>query len=152
MIQPDELKSTAPLTWSPGRGGDVWELLCACIAGDVSAVQRLLERDPALVRCQYVYRTPLYFAVRENQLDVARLLLERGADPLSLAVNDSLLDICRDRVYADMEQLLSAHLETVCNASPRGETVAAAIREHDLEKVRRLLDASPELLHAGDQR
>jgi ankyrin repeat protein len=152
MIQPDELKKTEPLTWSPGRGVDVWELFSGCIAGDVNAVERLLERDPALIRCQYVYRTPLYFAVRENQLDVARLLLQRGADPLSLAVNDSLLDICHDRGYAEMEQLLSAHLETVCNASPRGEPVAAAIREHDLDKVRQLLDASPELLHAGDQR
>jgi ankyrin repeat protein len=152
MIQPDELKKAEPLTWSPGRGVDVWEMFCACVRGDVNAVARLLERDPALVRCQYAYRTPLYFAVRENQLDVARLLLERGADPLSLAVNDSLLDICRDRGNGDMEQLLTAHLTTVCNASPRGEPVAAAIREHDLDKVRQLLDASPELLHAGDGR
>ncbi len=35
---------------------------------------------------------------------------------------------------------------------PRGEALAAAIREHDLPKVRRLLDAAPERLHAGDQR
>jgi ankyrin repeat protein len=152
MNQPEELKKNEPLTWSPGRGVDVWELFCACITGDVIAVERLLKSDPALVRCQYAYRTPLYFAVRENQLAVAQLLLDSGADPLSLAVNDRLLDICRDRGYADMQQLLSTHYATILNASPRGEVVAAAIREHDLARVRRLLDASPELLHAGDER
>ena len=43
------------------------------------------------MRCHHAYRTSLYFAVRENQMEVARFLLERGADPLSLAVNDSLV-------------------------------------------------------------
>ena len=152
MNRPDELKKNEPLTWSPGRGVDVWELFCACISGDVIAVERLLKADPSLVRCQYAYRTPLYFAVRDNRLAVAQMLLDSGADPLSLAVNDSLLDICRDRSYADMEQLLSTHYATILNASPRGELVAAAIRERDLAKVRRLLDASPELLHVGDER
>src|SRR5688572_21508756 len=96
MNRPDELKKNEPLTWSPGRGVDVWELFCASISGDVKVVQRLLEADPALARCRYAYRTPLYFAVRENQRAVAELLLNSGADPLSLAVNDSLLDICLD--------------------------------------------------------
>ncbi|MGD9633174.1 MAG: ankyrin repeat domain-containing protein [Pirellulales bacterium] len=152
MNQPETLKTHEPLVWSTGRGRDVWELFCACVSGDVPAVERLLQLDPSLVRCQYAYRTPLYFAVRENQLGVARLLLGRGADALSLAVNDSLLDICRDRGYVDIEQLLTAHYTTRLNASPRGEAVAAAIRAHDVAEVRSLLDASPELLHVGDER
>src|SRR5262245_28731342 len=127
MYQPAELKKYAPLVWSSGRGVDVWELFCACVSGDIIAVQRLLQSDPSLVRCQYAYRTPLYFAVRENQVAVAQLLLKSGADPLSLAVNDSLLAICGDRGYADMQQLLSAHYATRLNASSRGEIVAAAI-------------------------
>ena len=128
MNQPNELKKKESLRWSPGRGIDVWELFCACISGDFIAVERLLKFDPALVRCQYAYRTPLYFAVRVNQFAVAQLLLDSGADPLSLAVNDGLIDICRDRGYADMEQLLSVNFATVHNASSRGEPVAAAIR------------------------
>ena len=48
--------------------------------------------------------------------------------------------------------LLEEHFASRLNASPRGEAVAAAIRERDLPKVRSLLDASPELLHAGDER
>jgi ankyrin repeat protein len=90
--------------------------------------------------------------VRENQLAVAEYLLERGADPLSLAVNDSLLEITRDRGYAQMERLLESRLLHQHNASERGESVAAAIRARDSAQVRALLDASPELLHAGDVR
>ena len=60
------------------------------------------------MRCSYAYRTPLYFAVRENRIPVVEFLLDHGADPLSLAVNDSLLDICRDRGYAELEKLLEA--------------------------------------------
>jgi ankyrin repeat protein len=150
MIQPDELKKKKPLKWSPGTGADVWKLFCACIAGDLKAVKRLVKKNPAIVRANYAYRTPIYFAVRENQVAVARFLLERGADPLSLAVNDSLLDICRDRGYAEMERLLENHLAVARGASPRGEAVAEAIRERDLVKVKQLLDASPDLLNAGD--
>lgn len=150
MIQPDELKKNEPLKWSSGTGTDVWELFRACIAGDMESVKRLVARDPSIVRCHYVYRKPIYFAVRENRLEVVEFLLERDPDPTNLAVNDSLLDIARDRGYVEMEKLLVARLAGLHNASAQGEPVAAAIRDHDLAKVRSLLDASPDLLHAGD--
>src|SRR5262245_41417749 len=152
MIQPGALKKNEPLLWSPGTGTDVWEMFCACIAGDLEVIKRLLKKDPSLARCHYAYRTPIYFAVRENQLAVAAILLENGGDPLSLAVNDSLLDITRDRGYGEMEKLLEAKIASLHGASPKGEPIAAAIRERNLAKVRTLLDASPELLHAGDER
>src|SRR5262245_28436545 len=152
MIQPHELTKDEPLLWSPGRGTDVWGMFCACVAGDLETVQRLVGKDPSLVRASHAYRTPLYFAVRENRIPVVTYLLEHGGDPLSLAVNDSLLEICRDRGYAEMEDLLNTNLASIQGASPQGEPVAAAIREHDLAKVRRLVDESPELLNAGDQR
>ena len=69
-IQPDALKGDAPWPWSPGAGKDVWAMFLACVAGDLEAVRRLLARDPSLVRAHYEYRTPLSFAVRENQLRV----------------------------------------------------------------------------------
>lgn len=152
MIRPEALTKDEPLKWSPGRGTDVWDLFCACRAGDLSTVKRLVEKDPSLVRCQHAYRTPIYFAVRENQLDVAAFLLELGADPLGLAVNDSLLTICRDRGYSELDKLLEVSFAKIQGASSQGETVAAAIRERNLDKVRSLLDASPELLNAGDER
>jgi len=152
MIQPDELKKHESLTWSTGTGVDVWNLFCACIAGDLDTVKRSVEKNPAIVRCHYAYRKPLYFAVRENRLDVAAFLLERDPDPIGLAVNDSLLDIARDRGYREMEALLETKLANLHGASSKGEPVAQAIRERDLPRVRALLDQSPELIHTGDAR
>lgn len=152
MIRPRTLTGDEPLKWSPGTGNEVWELFTACIAGDLATVRGLVERRPSLVRAQHVYRTPLYFAVRENRVAVATFLLERGADPLSLAINDSLVEICRDRGFEEMERLIATNLADVQGASAAGELVAAAIRERDLGKVRDLLDKSPELLHTGDRR
>ena len=150
MIRPDELKNNEPLVWSTGTGSDVWDLFCACIRGDLEIVKRLIENDRSLVRCQYEYRTPLYFAVRENQIDVARLLLHQGADPFGLGVHDGLLQTARDRGYVEMELLLEERLATLHNASSRGDAIAAAIRDRDIARVRGLLDASPELASAGD--
>jgi ankyrin repeat protein len=152
MTQPDELKSESRLKWSAGTGTEVWELLRASAVGDLETVMRLLAKDPTLARSHYAYRTPLYFAVRENQLEAAEYLLDHGADPLSLAVNDSWLDICQDRGYGPMARMLEAKLESRHGASPRGEPVARAIRDRDAAAVKALLDASPELLHAGDAR
>jgi ankyrin repeat protein len=152
MIRPEALKKDEPLVWSPGTGADVWEMFCAAITGDLETVKRLLDKDQSLARCQHAYRTPIYFAVRENQIEVAAILLDHGANPLALAVNESLLQIARDRGYTEMEKLLEAKHANLHGASPKGETVAAAIRERDLTKVKGLLDGAPELLHAGDAR
>ncbi|HWB04914.1 MAG TPA: ankyrin repeat domain-containing protein [Verrucomicrobiales bacterium] len=152
MTQPDDLKTDERLVWSTGRGTDVWALFCACAAGDLDAVRKLLDRDPSLVRCQYEYRKPLYFAVRENRLEVAAYLLERDPDPTGLEVYHSLVEIAQERGYEKMEKLLERGLSTQFNASERGERVAEAIRNHDIAKMRALLDESPELLYAGDRR
>src|SRR5262245_55206671 len=103
MIRPEALKRNELLQWSTGMGNDVGDVFDACVAGDLQTVRRLVHKDPSLVRSHHAYRTPIYFAVRENQVEVAAFLLEHGADPLSLAVNDSLLDICRDRGHVEME-------------------------------------------------
>src|SRR6266511_2046517 len=152
MIQPEELKRNEPLVWSTGTGTDVWALFCACIAGDLAAVQRLVSKDPSLARCHYGSRKPLYFAVRENRLAVVEFLLEHDSNPTGLAFNDSLLEISRDRGYAEMETLLTTKLAVIHNVSPKGEPVAEAIRQRDAAKMRSLLEASPELLHIGDLR
>jgi ankyrin repeat protein len=150
MTQPEELKKEQPLLWSPGNGTDVWALFCACVGGDLAEVKSLIGKAPALVRCHYHYRKPLYFAVRENRIEIAAFLLERDPDPTGLAVNDSLLEIARDRGYSEMQRMLETKLAERHGVSSRGEAVAAAIRAHDLAKVRALLDALPELLHCGD--
>lgn len=152
MVQPDELKTNAPLMWSSGTGTDVWEMFKAASKGDAATIEQLLDRDQSLARCQFVYRTPLYFAVRENQVEAARLLLERGARAIDVGVDDTFLQVSRDRGHTQMQDLLEAHLARSAGASPKGNSLAAAIRERDLPKMRQLLDASPDLLHTGDER
>lgn len=151
MRQPDELKTDRPLLWATGTGIEVWNLFQAILADDLDGVRAMLDANPALVRTHCHYRTPLYFAVRENRLAIVRLLFERGADPLGLAVNDGLIDIARDRGYGELEAYLSGTLATVQKASPRGDAVAAAIRSRDIGAVLALLDADPSLLHEGDR-
>jgi len=148
MIQPEPLKQKSPLLWSPGLGTDVWAMFCACIAGDLETVALLVGQDPSLARCHYAYRTPIYFAVRENRIDVTVFLLEHGAGPLG----PDLLDIARDRGYVDLEKLLEAKFAALHGASSMGEAVAEAIRQRDLATVRALLDATPDLAGAGDAR
>ncbi|MEO7501226.1 MAG: ankyrin repeat domain-containing protein [Gemmatimonadaceae bacterium] len=149
MLRPDELKKDEPLLWSTGIGTDVWEMFCASMSGDVASVRRLLAKDPSLVRGSFAYRRPMYFAVRENQVAVATALLEHGADPVNAWGSDTLLDMARDRGHTEMLELLEIALAGA-NAAPRGESVASAIRERDLQKIRGLLDETPELLHAAD--
>jgi ankyrin repeat protein len=151
MLQPAELKSDQKLLWSQGRGTDVWALIQACASGDVKAVRALIAKDPSLARAHYEYRKPLYFAIRENHVDVARFLLEHDHNPIDLWVDDTPLEIARDRGYAEMERMLAHTLETRFNVSPKGEPVASALREHDLTRMRDLLDGEPALVGKGDQ-
>src|SRR6185503_7808912 len=128
---------------------DMCAMFCLCMAGDIETVKALLEKDPSLVRSHYEYRTPLSFAVRENQLAVAELLLDLGAFNVGLG---EPLEMARDREYPEMVALLERKLSTLHGASEAGEAVAERIRERDAEGMRRLLDERPELLHTGDLR
>jgi uncharacterized protein len=152
LIRPDALTKDEPLVWSPGRGADLWAMFVAAVTGDVQAIVRLLDKDPALAHASYQYRTALAFAVRENQLAVAALLIERGADPINSGTSDTLLQIARDRSYVEMQRLLERTITSGGDGAPAGEPVAAAIRARDRAELRRLLDASPDLLHAVDER
>lgn len=122
-------------------------MFVASAAGDLAVVRRLVAGDPSLVRAHYEYRTPLSFAVRENQIEVARFLLDHGAQPLALG---NMVEIARDRGYEDMTALLEEKLASIHGASVTGEPIAAAIRARDLARVREMFDASPELVRAGD--
>lgn len=146
MHRPEPLSRDDPLVWSPGRGTDVWAMFEAAMTGDVASLDRLLDADPSLVRCHYEYRTPLSFAVREDRVEAAARLLERGAPGFEHA-----LDTARDRGYDDMASMLEEKLRALWDVSPGGEAVAEAIRGRDLDRVRGLLDDEPALVRAADR-
>src|SRR6266540_5550702 len=144
LIRPAALATDEPLFWSPGRGNDVWAMFCAAIAGDLESIRRLLSRDLGLKRCHYLYHTPLAFAIRENQIAAAEYLFDKSR------FFGNPLEIARDRGFTEMERMLESRFAAV-GVAPGGALVAAAIRDRDREKVRQLLDASPELIHAADE-
>ena len=123
MVRPDELTKNEPLLWSAGNGTDVWDLFCACAAGDLETVERLVCGNPSLVRAHYEYRTPLYFAVRENRMAVARWLLDRGANPFYNG--EDLIEMARLRRLADMEALIEGHRPTSQRAVRSGHVAKA---------------------------
>lgn len=150
MLRPELLTRAEPLEWSTGRGTDVWDMYMATIAGDLASMRQLLDRDPSLVRGAWGYLTPLVFAVRHNQVEAARMLLDLGCDPVNSWSDDTLLDIARDRGYTEMLELLEATLRDKYGFHPRATEVASAIRDRYKAKALALLDAAPELLHAID--
>jgi len=151
MIRPEALKKEEPLTWATGIGTEVWEMFCGAMTGDLKTVKRLLDKDPALIRCSYDYRNPMTFAVQENQLEMATFLISKGANPVNAGTPDTLLNIANDRGYIQMQELLKQAIAGAGKGLPGGETIAAAIRKRDLGAVQQLLNATPELLHAADE-
>lgn len=151
MTRPEALQKDEPLIWSTGSGVDVWEMFVAAITGDTQKIKQLLNKDPSLVRGSYDYRTPLSFAVQQNQLEAAALLLERGASPVNSGTSDTLLEIARDRGYEDMQQLLQSALVGKRGEAPKGGVAAKLIRDRNLQGLKELLDRSPELVNAADE-
>ena len=136
------------------NGHDAWRLICACIDGDLPLVESLLEGDPQLVNVQYWYETPLHFAAREGQIDVARIILNHGADPTTSCFGSdawaSLLEVARLRGHAGMVELLTSEMTQRFGYSPDFEPVAEAIRSYDIDELTQLLDERPGLLEASD--
>jgi ankyrin repeat protein len=143
MVRPEELTKNEPLLWSAGNGTDVWDLFCACAAGDLGTVERLVGANPSLVRAHYEYRTPLYFAVRENQMAIARFLLDRGANPFYNG--EDLIDMSRFRRLPAMEALIESYRSQASRVSRPSENglakaLAEAAGRGQIDVVRSLLD------------
>ena len=155
MVHPKSLDSDEEQDWSGGRGTDVWAMLTAALQGDLKTVEKFVTKDPRLATCSYQYRTPLHFAVQENQIKVVQFLLEHGADAAYVSGNYwhmRPLVIAEERGYHELHQFLSRHLSEEAGVSSGGERIADAIRGRDVNAVRALLEAQPELIYTGDHR
>lgn len=151
MTQPESLKTDEYLPWSRGRGNEVWAMLHAAATGDLATVQQLAAQNPALLDCEYEYRTPLHFAVRENQLAVVQFLLEHISDP-TYGFPESPVEMARSRGNTAMLALLQAHLLQHFQVIPEGTILARHIKKRDLSTACKILSAQPELVHAADER
>jgi ankyrin repeat protein len=152
MIRPERLVAPDFRTWDGISGVDVWAMMQAAADGDTEIVQAMTARQPGLVNAEFEYRTPLRFAVAENRVHTARLLLDLGANPTYESYSDSLLTMARDRDYQEMESLLVGTLREKWNIVPEGEEIAAIIRRGDVSLLIDRLDAQPALVEAADQR
>ena len=145
LIKPPELDSE--------EGDVVWQALTASEGGDVDTLQRLLERDPQLGRAEYWYTPAIHFAVREGHLEAVRLLLDAGADPEWNGLHDgSLIEMARERDHAEVARLLEEVRDRRGRVLARfgRHPIHEAIDREDTDEVRRLLDADPGLVDAGN--
>lgn len=149
MTRPDALSKKERLFWSTGSGTDVWAMFCAAKNGDLETIKSLLQKDASLVRGEFEYRTPMAFAVQENQLEAAAYLLAHKASPVKSGTDDTLIQIARDRGYGQMQQLLESAMAQE-KGSWQGNEIADAIRHRSFERVEHLLNVSEDYLHARD--
>jgi ankyrin repeat protein len=147
MIKPVELETP--------DGNDVWNTLTAAEAGDVSALRRLLDRNPRLARAEYWYAPAVHFAAREGHLEAVRVLLASGADPERNGLNDrNLIEMSRERGHDAVVRILERARDQ------RGRVVAQkadhpihrAAARGDVDAVRAMLDEDPSIVDRGHTR
>ena len=141
--QPDFLMTDEHVPWSWGRGNEVWSMFEAAISGNVASLEQLLDNDSSLIRCSCNYRTPLHFAVRENQFEAARFLLTRGADVTYTGErggHNSPQQMCRDRGNLELLKLIDEHQNSLWQICPEGDLVAVAARHRKFEAIKKLVD------------
>ncbi len=123
-------------------------------AGDLPGLRALLEDDPLLPRVSGPGgRTLLWEAAWRGRLEIARFLLDRGADPCEPGLSSTASRL--DAVGADLmltplcAALWRGHPETADLLRDRGARVDVftAAFLGDLEELGRLVDADPARVH-----
>lgn len=116
-------RQRTPLNWNAEKsevaklllayGAQINDIFLACAVGDVERVTQFLDADPSLLHKHKDPRAgpPLHVAVDKGQLEVARLLIERGAAINALTDSGSITPM-HDAAFGghvDMVRLLLAH-------------------------------------------
>jgi ankyrin repeat protein len=135
------------------RDDDLWSLFEASASGDLPAVKRLVEARPELVDWKYNYTPAIHFAVREGRLEVARYLVDRGAETVdyrSYAFQDSLLTIAEDREDRAMADLLRNVAARRFPVAPGFAAFLDAVKRGDRNAVRAALTEDPAMARESD--
>ena len=133
---------TARLLLERGAVVDVW---CAGALGDAARLRSLLDADPSLATATGPSdATPLHFAA---SVEVARLLIERGADPTARG-GYGWTPLHAAAHGARSRRDVARFLATLSNE----RSIHLACAMGDVQEVRALLDADPSLIHAKQER
>jgi ankyrin repeat protein len=134
---------------------DAWELFCAAANGDLKTVQKIVRAKPELMHQFVWYQSPLHYAVRENQIDVVRELLEAGINPafsnFTYSSWQTLLPIAKSRGFEELHTLLVAEMKRRFNYDSGYEQLWKTIVANDANEVRRLIEANPKRVNTGDE-
>jgi ankyrin repeat protein len=149
MTQPEAMKTDAYVGGvEKVNGHDAWALFQACAAGDMPKVKGLLAKDRRLVNAQfYYYQFPIHLAVRAGHVEIVKLLLDQGADPISW---DQALVAARERGHREIEEVLLRAMSKRFNYSPDFDALKEAIVARDSRKIGAVLRRQPDLAQASD--
>lgn len=143
--------------WIDGEAA--WSLFKAGAAGDLAAIEALLDEDPRLVNALHWYAQPLHMAARHGHADAVQLLLDRGADPGLSIFNStwaSLLESTRERGFDDVADVLENAMNARFGYDPAFREIADLIKAGGFERVafervESVLREQPELARRTDE-
>jgi ankyrin repeat protein len=80
MIRPAEMRAPLKVVFDGAASTttEVWDMLTASRDGNIARVRELVAHNPVLAACKYNYIPPLHLAIRENHIELVRLLLAHG--------------------------------------------------------------------------
>lgn len=119
------------------------DLQLAARAGDLAEVRRLVEEAKVPVDSAGAYgTTPLALAAQQGQVEVARYLLGKGADPSARETffGTSVLDVA---LWKGAPDYTVAYLLLEAGAEDRASALAAGLEEGDAKLARAAVAAGP---------
>lgn len=95
-----------------GTGNNITPLALAAVKGNAAMTRWLIENGSEIeAAVESTGKTPLHLAVQDEHIEVVRILLEAGADPLAEAIKGyTPLDLAYQLQYEDIAALVESFL------------------------------------------